>query len=100
MKAQIVYLNMYNFIEDFIKIIAYCSQLLVFIGDTIIALETLPSSLVLLAGRRSKTTYRSTGENQIFTCAFFHKHKNSKDNEAEWGIDVILDKGEVGKGNS
>lgn len=90
---------MYNFIEDFIKIIVYCSQL-VFIGDTVMTLETFPYSFGS-SGWSNKSTYsRSTGESQIFTCAFFHKHKNSRDNEVKWGIGVILDKGGVGKDNS
>lgn len=42
MEAQIVYLHIYNFIEDFIRIIAYFSQLLVFISGAVVMGESFP----------------------------------------------------------
>lgn len=67
MEAQIVYLQIYNFIEDFVRIIAYFSQLLVFIGGAVVMEESFPLPfLVLMAGQISQKTYsRLTGENHI-----------------------------------
>lgn len=67
MEAQIVYLHIYNFIEGFVRIIAYFSQLLVFIGGAVVMEESFPLPfLVLVAGEISQRTYcRLTGDNHI-----------------------------------
>lgn len=66
MEAQIVYLHIYNFIEGFVRIIAYFSQLLVFIGGAVVMEESFPLPfLVLVAGEISQRTYSMTGDNHI-----------------------------------